>query len=236
MRFILLITFFISINSFGQWKDYIISVRGDTLNRVDMNGKKQGPWVVHVDELRGEQGYDEQGYFTDGKKDGKWIRFSLMGDKLAEENYRWGSLDGRSRYYTRRGGLMREESWRAIEPGRTYDTVDVVDVNDPDKVVDRVIVKVEGQTMKHGIWTYYDPEWGTILKTEDYWIDKLLTDDEIAGNKVDDLTLVDFTGTKVKSDTTGKKSLVKPQAILDYEKKNSKKKKIKVRDGSTGYH
>ena len=27
--------------------------------------------------------------------------------------------------------------------------------------------------MKHGTWTYYDPEWGTILKTEDYWIDKL---------------------------------------------------------------
>ncbi len=233
MRFIFLIALFISANSFGQWKDYIISVRGDTLNRVDMNGKKQGPWVIHVEELRGEPGYDEQGYFTDDKRDGKWIKFSLMGDKLAEENYRWGSLDGRSRYYTRRGGLMREESWRAIEPGRIFDTVDVVDVDDPNKVVDRVIVKVEGQTMKHGTWTYYDPEWGTILKTEDYWIDKLKTDDVVILDE--DLKPIDFTGTKAKSDTTGRKSLVKPKAILDYEKKNSKKKKIKVRDGSTGY-
>ena len=89
MRFIFLSFLLISINSFGQWKDYIISVRGDTLNRVDMGGKKQGPWVVHVDAVRGEQGYDEQGYFLDDKKDGLWVRFSLMGDKIAEENYRW---------------------------------------------------------------------------------------------------------------------------------------------------
>ncbi len=39
-----------------------------------------------------------------------------------------------------------------------------------------------------------------------------------------------------KSDTTAtaKKNLPKPQAILDYEKKNAGKKKIKVRDGKTG--
>ena len=61
MRFILISLLFISAQSFGQWKDYIISVRGDTLNRVDMKGKKQGPWVIHMEALRGEPGYDEQG-------------------------------------------------------------------------------------------------------------------------------------------------------------------------------
>jgi hypothetical protein len=225
----------ISIHSFGQWKDYIISVRGDTLNRVDMNGKKQGPWVIHVDDLRGEQGYDEQGYFVDDKRDGKWVKFSLMGDKLSEENYRWGSLDGKSRYYTKRGGLMREETWRAIEPGRSFDTVDVLDPLDPSKVVDQVIVKVEGQTMKHGTWTYYDPEWGTIIKTEEYWIDKLKTGDGIAAGNDDDLKPIDFTGSKTLSDSTRKKTLVKPQAVLDFEKKNAGKKKVRVRDGSTGH-
>ena len=233
MRFAFLIALFISINSYGQWKDFIISVRGDTLNRVDMKGKKQGPWVIHFDDLRGEQGYDEQGYYDNDKKDGKWIKFSLMGDKLAEENYRWGSLDGKSRYYTRRGGLMREETWRAIEPGRSFDTVDVLDVLDPSKVVDQVIVKVEGQTMKHGTWTYYDPEWGTIVKTEEYWIDKIRTDDGIATADDDDLKPIDFTGAKSKPYTTCRKAVAKPKAILDYEKKNSGKRKIKVRDGST---
>ena len=235
MRIVFLAALFISINSYGQWKNYIISVRGDTLNRVDMNGKKQGPWVIHVDDLRGEQGYDEQGYYADDKKDGKWVKFSLMGDKLAEENFRWGSLDGKSRYYTRRGGLVREETWRAIEPGRVFDTVDVLDVLDPSKVIDRVVVKVEGQTMKHGTWTYYDPEWGTIVKTENYWADKLRTDDGLTSADDDDLKPIDLTGTKAKTDNTGKKTISKPQAILDYEKKNSGKRKIKVRDGSTGH-
>lgn len=239
MRFIILIALFISIDAFGQWKDYIISVKGDTLNRVDMNDKKQGPWVIHMDDLRGEQGYDEQGYFVDDKKDGKWVRFSLMGDKLAEENYRWGNLNGKSRYYTRRGGLMREETWRAIEPGRSFDTVDVVDPSDPAKVIDQVIVKVEGQTMKHGTWTYFDPEWGTITKTEDYWIDKLRTDKDTTlvagtdGDDEEDIKPVEFSGTKPKPNANSK-SLTKPQVILDYEKKNSGKKKVRVRDGSTG--
>lgn len=202
-----------------------------------MKGKKQGPWVIHVDELRGEQGYDEQGYFIDDKRDGKWVKFSLMGDKLSEENYRWGSLDGKSRYYSRRGGLVREESWRAIEPGRTFDTVDVLDVIDPSKVVDRVVIKVEGTTMKHGTWKYFDPEWGTIVKTEEYWADKIKTGDAlpVAGSDEDEeLKPIGFSDSKSKTEADAKKTVPKPQAILDYEKKN-KKKKIKVRDGSTGY-
>lgn len=231
MRILLVFLLFLSLNSFGQWKDFIISVRGDTLNRVDLNGKKQGPWVIHTDDLRGEQGYDEQGYFFDDKKDGKWVRFSLMGDKLAEENFRWGSLDGKSRYYSRRGGLLREESWRAIEPGKKFDTVAVLDVLDPNKVVDHVIVKVEGQTMKHGPWTYYDPEWGTITKTETYWADKLKTD-EAQADVATELKPIGFSG--AKSDSLGRRNAVKPQAVLDFEKKNAGKKKIKVRDGSTG--
>src|SRR5688572_30482493 len=100
MRFLFVLFLLISMNGFGQkWKDYMISVRGDTINRIDMEGKKQGPWVIHIEALRGEPGYDEQGYFVNDKKDGLWIRFSPMGDKIAEENYRWGSLDGKCRYY-----------------------------------------------------------------------------------------------------------------------------------------
>jgi hypothetical protein len=238
MRLILIFLLLISVNGFGQWKSFIISVRGDTLNRVDVQGKKQGPWVIHLDALRGEPGYDEQGYYIDDQKDGKWVKFSLQGDKIAEENYRWGSLSGRSRYFDRTGGLIREESWRAIEPGKSMDTVDIFDLNDPTKLIDKMIVKVEGRTVKHGIWTYYDPEWGTIQKTENYWMNKLRTGNEVAGDVADvddELKPLEISGIgKNKSDTTGKKTLKKPQAILDYEKKNAGKKKIKSRDGSTG--
>jgi hypothetical protein len=233
MKMIAIVMLFISLNSFGQWKSYIISVRGDTLNRVDMEGKKQGPWVIHVDALRGEQGYDEQGYFEDDVKDGRWVRFALSGDKIAEENYRWGSLNGKCRYYDRLGGLVREESWRAVDPNKNMDTVDVFDLQDPTKVINRVVVKLTGTTYKHGTWTYYDPEWGTITKTEQYFLDKIQTGNE--GND-DDLKPLDIAdGSKNKTDSAGKKTMAKPQAVLDYEKKNSGKKKVKTRDGSTGY-
>ena len=238
MRFILVFLLLISANCFGQWKSYIIGVRGDTLNRVDMNGKKQGPWVIHLEEVRGEQGYDEQGFFVDDVKDGLWVRFSLMGDKIAEQNYKWGSLNGRCRYFNRTGALMREESWRAVDPKKTLDTVDVYDLKDPSKIVDRVVVSLTGQTNKHGTWTYYDPEWGTIVKTEQYWLDKLKTGNENgelgADDEIKPLDVSTGKTSKAKSDTVGKKALPKPQAILDYEKKNSNKKKIKARDGATG--
>jgi len=129
---------------------------------------------------------------------------------------------------------MREESWRAIEPGRKFDTVAVLDVLDPTKVIDHVIVKVEGQTMKHGTWTYYDPEWGTITKTENYWVDKLRTDDGLPADGGNDLKPIGFSDSKSRSDSISRKMMAKPQAVLDFEKKNAGKKKVKVRDGSTG--
>ena len=63
MRLIVILSLFISINGFSQWKDFKLTPKGDTLNRVDLTGKKQGPWSIHVDELRGERGYEEEGYF-----------------------------------------------------------------------------------------------------------------------------------------------------------------------------
>jgi hypothetical protein len=231
MRFILVFAILISISGYGQLKNYIISVKGDTLNRVDMKGRKQGPWVVHVDELRGEPGYDEQGYYENDKKEGTWLRFSLMGDKIAEENYRWGNLNGKCLYYTRAGILERQESWRAVNPENSMDTVDVYDVVDPTKVVKRVVVKLEGQTLKHGNWVYYDPNEGTIEKKETYWLGKLAN-----GNGDDDeLKPINVSNGKNASDTTGKKTMAKPQVILDYEKKNAGKKKVRTRDGQTGY-
>ena len=169
--------FLVSLNSFAQWKDYTISVKGDTLNRVDLKGKKQGPWSIHVDDLRGERGYEEEGYFENDLKEGTWKRYSLQGIKIAEENYRWGKLNGRSKYFTYNGGLLREESWRAMDPANAYDTVEVFDVNDPTKVVDRVVVKNEGIALKHGEWSYYDPVEGVIVKTENYQLNKLVNND-----------------------------------------------------------
>ena len=231
MRLIVALLLFISINGSAQWKSFTISVNGDTLNRVDMKGQKQGPWSVHVDELRGERGYEEEGYYENDQKTGTWKKYSLEGEKIAEENYTWGKLNGKQQYFTYNGGLLREESWRAMDPKIAYDTVPVYDLKDASKVVDWIVVKNEGLALKHGKWTYYDPREGTIEATEFYVMNKLRTDeDEFIGD--DDIRPIDIS--KSKSDTAGKK-VTKPQAVLDYEKKNSGKKKIKSRDGATGY-
>ena len=233
MRFIIIFFLLISISGFGQWKDYKISVRGDTLNRVDMKDKKQGPWAIHVDDLRGERGYEEEGYFENDLKEGTWKRYSLDGVKISEENYRWGKLNGKQQYFTYFGGLMREESWRAMDPANAYDTVSVYDIKDPTKEIDRVIVKNDGYAVKHGKWNYFDPAEGVITSTEFYFMNKLQTDDgELMSD--DDIKPIKVGASNSLSDTDSKKTVTKPQAVLDYEKKNAGKKKIKVRDGSTG--
>ena len=78
---------------------------------------------------------------------------------------------------------------------------------------------------------------GTIERTEEWVMDKPKTNMEVI--KVidaDDMAPIDVTSTKATPKKDDKKvtTSTKPQAVLDYEKKNSGKKKIKVRDGSTG--
>ena len=233
MRFIFVFLLLISISGFGQYKNYIISPKGDTLNRVDLKSKKQGPWVIHVNDNHGERGYEEEGYFINDKKEGTWRQFSLAGDMIAIENYRWGNKDGKCQYFTSMGDLLREESWKAVNPDSPYDTVAVYDVNDPTKIVGTQIVKLEGFTLKHGTWRYFDPNFGTLVKTEKWFLDKPATGDS---KNDDDLRPIDVSdNAKSKSDTTVKKGTAKPQAVLDYEKKNAGKKKIKVREGRTSY-
>jgi len=231
MKWILFLFLCVSLNVSGQWKDYFLSVKGDTLNRVDLEGKKQGPWLIKVPDLRGERGYEEEGYFTDDQKEGLWKRYSLQGIKIAEENYRWGKLSGKQKYFTYNGGLLRLENWRAIDPKISYDTVSVFDLKDPTKEIDRVVVKNEGFSLKNGEWIYYDPEWGRVEAIEHYVMGKLQTED---GSLVGDDEIRPIDISKNKSDSLAKVNDPALKMIKEYEKKNSGKKKIKVRDGRTG--
>jgi len=212
----------ISISTNAQLKSFIIGVKGDTLNRVDANGLKQGRWVSHIDALRGEPGYEEEGIYKDGKKEGTWRAYNLQGDLTAIENYKWGYKNGQCEYFNL-FGRVREESWKAIDPKNPYDTIDVPDLNS-DAVYKRVI-RVDAFTVKHGTWNYYNPQTGMITKTEEYVLDKLVKSDK---NK-SQFNANDSAYASI--DTT--KSYAKPKEVVEYEKKN-KKKKIKVRDGATG--
>jgi hypothetical protein len=231
MRYLLILFVMISFKGFSQCKEFIISVKGDTLNCVDVKGLKQGPWLVKVDNLRGERGYEEEGFFKNGLKEGTWRRYSLEGDLIAVENYYAGMKNGKCAYFTNAGVLMREESWRAIDPKNPYDTVAVTDVTDPSKIIRYEIVKMEPNAYKHGVWKYYNTETGSVEETEQWVMNK--TKAEVDAEK-DDLAPIDVSNGKKTDATAEKKALPKPKEVMEFEKKNAGKKKVKVRDGRTG--
>ncbi len=198
----------------AQYKKYVISVKGDTINAIDNYGSKQGKWVVHVDPMRGEPGYEEEGIFSDGKKEGLWRRYTLQGDLTAIESYQFGGRDGLSQYFTPFGDLIRDENWRAYNPNSPYDTIPIYGT-ETNQIISYKIVKAEQYSVKHGTWTFYDPKTGRIAKTEEYDRNRLLN------------------GPKKEVAAMEKPKYEKPQEVLEYEKKNSGRKKVKVRDGQT---
>ena len=198
----------------AQYKTYTLSVNGDTLNAIDNKGLKQGKWVLHVDELRGEPGYEEEGIFVNGKREGIWRKYNLHNDVIAIENYQYGGKDGLSQYYTPLGEMVREENWRAYNPDAPYDTIAVYGTGS-NEILSYKIVKAEQYSVKNGDWTYYDPSTGRILKIEKYDRGRLLKEP------------------KSEIVTDEPKKIAKPVEVLEYEKKNSGKKKVKVRDGET---
>ena len=216
MRWLSIIFLFISMSSFAQWKDFTLTSKGDTLNRLDMQGLKQGPWKHHYDNVRGEPGYEEEGYYENNRKVGEWRIFSLMGDLVGIEHYKWGLKDGLCQYFTTGGEMRLEQSWKAFNPDKEYDTLTI---EDPDKLdtYKTVVVKNEGAAIRHGVWKYYDPTTGSILKSERYMLGKLEEEAKTAA-----------------AEPAEKKAVPKPKEVQDFEKKNSGKKKVKYRDGSTG--
>lgn len=214
MKLLLAFLLFISFNAFSQWKDYrLINDGKDTINRIDQNGKKQHEWTVRVESVRGEPGYEEEGIFVDDRKEGEWRIFSLMGDLIGIEHYRWGLKDGVAQYFTIHGTLRLEQSWKALNPDKQYDTLVVEDV-DKLNTYKEVIVKNEGAALKHGAWKVYDPESGALLKTENYEFGKLVQDNSTA----------------IAPEQP--KKVQKPKEVVEFEK-SKKGKKIRYQDGST---
>ncbi|MDP1844143.1 MAG: hypothetical protein Q8K64_12030 [Sediminibacterium sp.] len=222
MRFLLLPLFiFLSLSVNSQCRTYKLASNGDTLNCTDMNNLKQGKWVQSFPKLRGEPGYEEEGVYKNGKKEGMWRTFNLMGDLLAQENYKWGNKHGRCFYFTLMG-LEHEESWRAVNPNKAYDTIDVQDLINPNKY-EKVIVKTDGNSLKHGLWKYYVAGTGKLIETQEYFMDRLKTADE-------DLAALGDTIQVKQASKKDSIATVKPKTkeTIEFDKKNPKKTKPKT--------
>jgi antitoxin component YwqK of YwqJK toxin-antitoxin module len=214
-RILFFLLLFCSLNGYSQWKTYFIGAKGDTLNAVDKQDRKQGKWVNHYDQVRGEPGFEEEGEYKDNRKEGNWRIYSLSGDLIGLEFYKWGLKSGVCQYFTKSGALLKEEGWRALNPDKLYDTIQIEDMDHLDHYK-LVIVKNEGAAIKDGAWKYYDPESGMIIRTDTYTLGKLEKPKATA---------------RADSTATANHANVKPKEVLDFEKKVGKKK-VKVQDGS----
>ncbi len=210
--------FLFFINGMAQYKTYKLTPEGDTLNAIDKKDMKQGKWVIHIDPIRGEPGYEEEGIFKQNNKEGIWRKYSLQGDIIAVEVYKRGGKDGVQQYYTYLGDLIREESWRGYDPDAPYDTIAVYGEGN-NEIIDYKIVKAEQYSVRHGEWKFYDAGSGRLVKVEKYERGHLETPGD---NKK---TVVAVPGEK-------KKEVQKTPEMLEWEKKNKGKKKV-VRDGRT---
>lgn len=212
MRLLLILFLLISFRGFSQWKGYVISPKGDTINCVDQQDRKQGRWVNHFDEVRGEPGFEEEGVYKNGRKEGTWRLYNLQGDLVGVEFYKWGNKDGICQYFGINGTLLREEGWRALNPDKQYDTLTIEDIDHLDKYK-TVIVKNEGVAIKDGTWKFYDPMTGMVTRTETYTLGKL---EKPATSQ---------------PTAAAPKTVAKPKEVLEFEKKAGKKK-VRVQDGS----
>ncbi len=116
------------------------------------------------------------------------------------------------------GDLIREEGWRAYNPDTPYDTIPVYGQGN-NEIISFKIIKAEQYSVKHGDWKFYEQGTGRLLKTEKY-------DRGFPFKTPENNTAA--------VDATPKKK-VKPAEVIEFEKKNSGKKKVKLREGQTGY-
>lgn len=201
----------------AQYKEYKISPKGDTINAISKSGEKTGKWVFTVPELRGNPGYDEEGLYLKGQKEGIWRKYTEQGDLYAVENYLHGGKDGIQQYFSPLdGSIVLQESWRGYNPDAPYDTIPIYGTGNAE-IVDYKIVKAEQYSVKQGTWKYYEQNTGRLLKTEEW----------------DRNNIVVPNSPKAALAATEKKKVEKTAEMLEWEKKNRGKKNA-IRDGRTG--
>jgi antitoxin component YwqK of YwqJK toxin-antitoxin module len=214
----------ISAMASAQLKSFKLGDRGDTLNKIDKNNLKQGKWINAVPPLRGEPGYEEEGRYKNGNKEGIWRVYTTQGDNIAIESYFNNGKDGIQQYYSPLGALIREESWKGYNPDAPYDTIPIYGTGSGE-ILEMKVVKAMQYSVKHGVWKYYEPVDGRLISTEEWNWNRL-----VPPKKPEDIGAA----TGGRSETNTKKKVVpKTPEMIEWERKN-KKKKIKVRTGQTG--
>ncbi|MBA2612389.1 MAG: SpoIIE family protein phosphatase [Bacteroidetes bacterium] len=89
---------------------------GDTINKIDKNGDKQGRWIHFGKDSKGLKNkllkhnqIVEDGFFVDNLKSGLWKTYHTNTNKIKSEvTYKEGIANGKTKFYTEKGKLRQE--------------------------------------------------------------------------------------------------------------------------------
>lgn len=100
----------------AEWKSYEI-YNGDTINRVDVNNKKQGWWVIFGKTARKARGFApeakvEEGEYSNSRKIGLWKKYWPNENVRSEITYKSGRTNGPFTTYYESGKIEEKGFWK----------------------------------------------------------------------------------------------------------------------------
>lgn len=115
MKRILFILIIICGHSIAQSQSSEI-YNGDTINLIDVNGKKQGKWILMGKHKPGTcykpDQKIEEGKYQDNRKTGAWMEFYCNGNMKNKITFTNGRPDGYAIMYHENGKISEEGNWK----------------------------------------------------------------------------------------------------------------------------
>ncbi|GBL36221.1 hypothetical protein EMGBS15_18160 [Filimonas sp.] len=152
---------------------YEVLENGDTINKVDSHDMQQGKWLIEHPAHYEETGTMEVGNFENGIRSGTWKTYTMQGLLESEENFKKGLKDGEARYYVE-GGLYCIGNYLALNAKQLYDTVMVEDAVTNE--FRPIKIKTDVGSIRHGMWTFYEPRTKQIKRVVEYQADDVVSD------------------------------------------------------------
>lgn len=145
------------------------------INQYNKQQQKDGVWYEYVAPLRGESGYHYFGKYAAGKRIGNWQKIDAEGRMISNEHFRNDILHGTAMYYEN-GNLVATGNWRGLNPQYPFDTIPVINI--ATGLEDTVIVPSEYGALEHGLWRYYSPVTGMLIKEVEYQVGTIIKQQE----------------------------------------------------------
>lgn len=141
-------------------------------NSHDQQGLRDGIWYFEHPSSVTDGHTLLIGHYVAGRKQGLWYTTDQLGRLLSIQNYKDDALNGTSQFYDQ-GRLICIGNYRGLDPNKKMDTVAVYDPITGEASM--VEVPTDIGSFKHGIWRYYNPNTGQLIREEFYQVGDLLS-------------------------------------------------------------